>query len=236
MRFTPTLGVIACVTAYLYGSLPFVYLLAKAKHIDLKEVGSGNVGGTNLWATTGPLRGIVGGLADASKGVIPVAVCRVAGLPLEIVVLAGVCGTAGQCWPVWLGFNGGRGKSAFLGASLMQSPLAWAVALVPMMVGALWRIVPLLWRRRSSLGGLTGALWSKEAALGSLIGFLIFPLAYMGVSPPSALPATASSLLFPILLVVRRLTAPMPDEATAGPAVKRKALLFRLLYDRNTSQ
>src|SRR5918911_1042250 len=62
--------------AYLYGSLPFVYLLGRQRNIDLHQVGSGNVGSTNLWAVGGRARGTVGWIADASKGLVPIAMAR----------------------------------------------------------------------------------------------------------------------------------------------------------------
>src|SRR3989440_13064609 len=108
-----------CLGAYLYGSLPFVYLLGRQRNVDLHRVGSGNVGSTNLWATGGRARGAIGWIADASKGLLPIAVARRLGCRKGIAALAGACGVAGQRWPVLLGFNGGRGISAFVGAPFL---------------------------------------------------------------------------------------------------------------------
>ncbi|MCA1599848.1 MAG: glycerol-3-phosphate acyltransferase [Chloroflexi bacterium] len=93
-------GVAACLAGYLYGSLPFVYLLGRRHGTDLHGVGSGNVGSANLWASTGTAYGALGWILDASKGGLPVALGRRLGCTESWVALAGVCGVAGQCWPL----------------------------------------------------------------------------------------------------------------------------------------
>jgi hypothetical protein len=241
------------VGAYLYGSLPFVYLLGRQRNVDLHRVGSGNVGSTNLWAAGGHVRGAIGWIADASKGLVPIALARRLGCDERTAELAGVCGVAGQCWPVFLRFNGGRGISAFVGASLLIDRAAWVTALVPMVAGSLWR----LGRRRSHADRLQ-VRRSKSVPLGCVVGTLTFPLAcwtrYAGrrdacraargwpASPtageagqcPQGTMAWAPGLLT-LVILLRRLTAPLPDDATCGPAVRPQALVYRLLYDRNTS-
>ena len=152
-------------TAYLYGSLPFVYLLGRQRDVDLHQVGSGNVGSTNLWAAGGRARGALGWIADASKGLLPIAMARRLGCDEGTAELAGVCGVAGQCWPVFLRFNGGRGISAFVGASFLIDRAAWVAALVPMVAGALWRVG----RRRSRADRLE-VRYSRSVPLGCLVG------------------------------------------------------------------
>jgi hypothetical protein len=230
-------GMALCAVSYLYGSVPFVALLARGR-VDLRHYGSGNVGGGNLWAAAGAARGITGGLGDVSKGLLPVLAARLTGLPVGWSALAGACGMAGQAWPLWQRFHGGRGQSAYLGASFALSPLAFAVAAVPMAGGALWRLVPALAHRRSGRGeraNVARAPRSRAVPLGSLLGVLAFPPAYMLLAPRRDFPATAVSLLA-LILVTRRITAPLPDDAAAGPTVTRRALLYRLLYDRNTRE
>jgi hypothetical protein len=244
--------------AYLYGSLPFVYLLGRQRNIDLHQVGSGNVGSTNLWTAGGRARGAVGWIADASKGLVPIAMARRLGCDERTAELAGVCGVAGQCWPVFLRFNGGRGISAFVGASFLIDRAAWVAALVPMITGSLWH----LGRRRSRRDQLQ-VRRSKSVPLGCVVGTLTFTLACWTrgqgaraagrrdacraargwpASPaageagqcPQGTMALAPGLLT-LVILLRRLTAPLPDDATHGPAVRPQALVYRLLYDRNTS-
>lgn len=219
--------------AYLYGSLPLVYLLGRRRNVDLKRIGSGNVGATNLMAAGGPVRAAAGWLFDASKGLLPVLVARRMGRREEMAELAGVCGVVGQCWPVFLGFQGGRGISAYVGATAAIRPRAWPAALLPMIVGGLWRVGGRFFRRRQPTAANPPAR-SKSMPLGCFVSTLAYPLVcdiQDGFDPRRAV---APSLLSFVLLA-RRLTASLPDDPTDGPAVHPRALLFRLLYDRNTS-
>lgn len=225
-------GLAICLAAYLYGSLPFVYLLGRRRKVNLAEVGSGNVGSANLWAAAGTTAGAAGWVLDASKGLLPAVACRRLGGE-RLAELAGVCGVAGQCWPIFLRFNGGRGISAFVGAAFQIDRPSWIVSLLPMIGGSLWRIVPLLVRRGRSAGGRLRASRSKAVPLGCALGVAAFPVAC------AARGRSQGGLRAPILLaaviLLRRLTAPLPDDAACGPAVRPQALVFRLLYDRNTS-
>src|SRR2546423_10883133 len=220
--------------AYLYGSLPFVYLLGRQRNIDLHQVGSDTVGSTNLWVAGGRARGTVGWIADASKGIVPIAMARWLGCDERTAELAGVCGVAGQCWPVFLRFNGGRGISAFVGASFLIDRAAWVAALVPMVTGSLWH----LGRRRSHADRLR-VRRSKSVPLGCVVGTLTFPLACWTRGQDAHVAGRRDAALVPglltLVILLRRLTAPLPDDATRGPAVQPWALVYRLLYDRNTS-
>lgn len=213
--------------SYLYGSLPFVYMLGARRNVDLRRTGSGNVGGSNLWAAAGIARGIVGWLGDASKGLVPVLAGRWLGCADGVAQLAGVCGVCGQCWPIFLRFNGGRGISAFVGASFAMNRRAWSLALLPMIGGSLWRVARLPLGAAPSQTELRDTR-SKAVPLGCFLAVASFPVACASV--PRRAPA-----LLALVIVARRLTAPLPDDAVQGPSVRRAALLYRLLYDRNTS-
>lgn len=227
-------GVALCLAAYLYGSVPLVYALARGGGVDLKRSGSGNVGGSNLWAARGAARGLLGWLFDASKGLLPIAVGRRLGCDEETARLAGVCGVAGQCWPLFLRFNGGRGVSAFVGAALLMNRAAWAAAMAALAGGSVWRVLPLLGRRAGALSGEIRATRSKAVPLGCFIGAVLFPLLTWARRRDGERPSPAVGALA-LALLLRRLTAPLPDDAAHGPARRRAALLYRLLYDRNTS-
>src|SRR5258708_14166523 len=82
----------AYIAAYLYGSLPLVYFLGRQSGKNLKQSGSGNVGATNLLATGGLKRAVIGGLFDASKGHLPILTCRTLGYAAEVAKLSGGCG------------------------------------------------------------------------------------------------------------------------------------------------
>src|SRR5260370_3937507 len=80
----------AYIAAYLYGSLPLVYFLGRQSGKNLKQSGSGNVGATNLLATGGLKRAVIGGLFHALKGYLPILTCRKLGYAVEVADRAGV--------------------------------------------------------------------------------------------------------------------------------------------------
>lgn len=212
------------VAAYLYGSLPLVYWLGRRAHVDLRRAGSGNVGATNLLqygGSTGKALAAAAWLFDASKGAAPPALARALGAPPEVAALAGVCGAAGQCWPATLRFRGGRGISAFVGAAALMDPLAWSLSLLPMALGGSWRVAS---GRHTSR--------SRSVPLGCFIAAAIFPplCAWRRVEAGWLAPLALSTVI-----LARRLTAAQPDDAKVGPRQQRRALLYRVLYDRNTS-
>jgi glycerol-3-phosphate acyltransferase PlsY len=224
-------AVLVCFGAYLYGSLPFVHLLARQRGIDLAATGSGNVGGSNLWATAGAKRGIIGWLFDASKGCLPVIAARRLGCAENISQAAGVCGVAGQCRPLFPMLHGGRGISAFLGAALTIDRQALGFALAPIIGGSLWRLPSLLRRRTAPLIDRIRTSRSASVPLGWLLGVVIFPLVHARAKDRSQWVPWG----LPAVIVLRRLTAALPDDAVAGPRQRPLALVFRLLYDRNTA-
>lgn len=227
------MDVLVLAGAYLYGSLPLVYVLGRRQNVDLKRVGSGNVGATNLMASGGPARAAAGWVFDASKGLLPVLAARRLGRRAEVAELAGVCGVAGQCWPIFLRFQGGRGISAYVGATAAISMRAWPAALLPMIVGGMWRVAPRV-ARRGQTAQQQRASRSKSVPLGCFVSTMTYPLARALVSTDKRQTVVAPSLLS-LVVLARRLTASLPDDATDGPAVHPQALLYRLLYDRNTS-
>lgn len=225
-----TLGFVA----YLYGSVPFVYLLGRQRMVDLRQRGSGNVGATNLWGATGNQRALIGWLGDASKGFLPPLLLRIFGRSRSMRQMGGVCGTAGQCWPLFLGLSGGRGISAFVGAAYWINPWAWAASLAPMIAGSLWHALPLLGRRKQRIQRDLRRTRGKTVPFGCFLGVALFPLFYALFAPPGRKLAPAPWLLSGVILL-RRLTARLPDDATHGPTVLPRALFYRLLFDRNTS-
>lgn len=110
--------------AYLLGSIPFTQVVAKlVKGVDLRQVGSRNVGGRNLTHQLGLGWGLLGGGLDVLKGAAALGLARVWLGPLPLGVLAGVAVVAGHNWPVWLKFRGGKGLATVTGVMLMVAPL-----------------------------------------------------------------------------------------------------------------
>jgi glycerol-3-phosphate acyltransferase PlsY len=125
--------VLILIIAYLLGSIPFGYLLVRAlKGADVRETGSGGTGATNVSRRAGKLAGVVTLVLDAFKGALAVILARMfltEGFGINWWVAAcAVLAIAGHCFPVWLGFRGGKGVATGVGAFLALSPLAVACA------------------------------------------------------------------------------------------------------------
>jgi acyl-phosphate glycerol 3-phosphate acyltransferase len=227
--------VLAYIAAYLYGSIPLLYFLGRQSGANLKQSGSGNVGAANLLAAGDVKQAVIGGLFDLSKGCLPILACQQLGYTAEVAELAGVCGVAGQCWPVFLRFNGGRGLSAFIGASLLLNRKAWVISIIPMIAGALWRILSSFSSPLHKPSGRLKNIHSKSVPFGCLLGTLAFPIVCF-LDQRQERKRQLAPVLLSLIIVGRRLTAPLPDDTIHGPDRNKKALLYRFLYDRNTSQ
>ena len=133
---------------YLIGSIPIGLFVGKAYGVDVRQVGSGRTGGTNVYRAAGVAAGIIAGLGDALKGLAVVLILKAVGADHLSMVLGGLGAIAGHNWSLYLGFRGGAGTMTNLGATLAISPLAFALA-VP--AGAL----SLYLSRMASVGSLT---------------------------------------------------------------------------------
>lgn len=129
--------VLIALAAYLVGAIPFGLLIARAKGVDIRRHGSGNIGATNVLRVLGKPLGIATFVLDALKGYGPVAVAM-AVLPdrAEAAGLtAGMAAILGHSFPVYLGFKGGKGVATSAGVLL---GLAWLAALIGI---GLWALV-----------------------------------------------------------------------------------------------
>ena len=128
--------------AYLLGSFPTGYLLARARGIDIFQHGSGNIGATNVWRTLGPAFGLVALAGDVGKGAVAVYLGSRAGEWSAVV--AGASALVGHSWSIFLRFRGGKTIATALGVFLMLTPWAAFGALgVWALVFALSRYVSL---------------------------------------------------------------------------------------------
>lgn len=117
--------------AYLLGSLPFSFLVARFFGVkDVRTVGSGNVGATNVMRSAGKFAGSLAFLLDAAKGAIAAVLAqRLFGDASPLGAAAAVAAVVGHMYPVWLGFRGGKGVATGAGAFLPLAPLATVVGL-----------------------------------------------------------------------------------------------------------
>lgn len=113
---------------YLAGSVPFAYLLARLKGIDVRVAGSGNVGAANVLRTTGAWRGVIVMSLDMAKGIGAVALAQMFAGGTALIALSGAAAIVGHVYPVWLRFHGGKGVAVAAGVFTVLSPGATAVA------------------------------------------------------------------------------------------------------------
>jgi glycerol-3-phosphate acyltransferase PlsY len=137
--------------AYLLGSIPFSYLVARARGVDLRTVGSGNVGGANVWRACGFGPFVLAAALDILKGFAPafVAVRLLPTRPFAIITV-GIAAILGHTFPLFLNFKGGKAVATSTGVLLAIFPI-----LVPFGVAA-WAIAFLI-SRISSVASLTAA-------------------------------------------------------------------------------
>jgi glycerol-3-phosphate acyltransferase PlsY len=132
--------------AYLLGSIPFGLLLGKLfGAADVRKAGSGNIGATNVARVAGPLAGILTLLLDAAKGALAVLLAaRLTNDGALWMMIAGLCALVGHCFPIWLGFRGGKGVATAAGIFLVLCPPAFLGAVILFFLVVLyWRFVSL---------------------------------------------------------------------------------------------
>ena len=124
-----TLALLTMAGSYLLGSLPFGLWLVRAwKSIDIRTLGSGNIGSTNVGRVCGPVAGGVVFALDVLKGLIPPLVAQKVGLDSHWQVLAALLAIIGHNYSVWLGFKGGKGIATSLGALIGAAPPVAGIA------------------------------------------------------------------------------------------------------------
>lgn len=140
------------IAAYLLGSIPFGLLLGRLfGTADIRKAGSGNIGATNVARVAGPGAGVLTLVLDVGKGAVGVLMAeRLASGSALWVMVAGICALLGHCFPVWLGFRGGKGVATAAGVFLVLCPLALLGAVI------LFVLVVIYWRF-VSLGSISAA-------------------------------------------------------------------------------
>ncbi|WP_299563463.1 glycerol-3-phosphate 1-O-acyltransferase PlsY [uncultured Sulfitobacter sp.] len=138
------------VIGYLIGSIPFGVLIARMMGLgNLRDIGSGNIGATNVLRTGSKPAAAATLVLDAAKGAVALLLAR-ALTGEDAAQIAAVAAMMGHCYPIWLKFRGGKGVATFLGILLA---FAWPVGLASC---AVW-LVAAFASRMSSLGGLVSA-------------------------------------------------------------------------------
>lgn len=145
------------VLGYLLGSIPFGVVITRAMGLgDLREIGSGNIGATNVLRTGNKAAAVLTFALDAAKGGVAVLVARVI-LGEGAAQVAGGFAFLGHLFPVWLGFRGGKGVATFIGTVLALNPA------LGLLTCAVWLVVAFV-GRMSSLAGLVAVALTPAIA------------------------------------------------------------------------
>lgn len=183
---------VAGVVAYIFGSVPFGYLLVRFfRKEDIREKGSGNIGATNVIRSGSKGLGAVTFLFDVLKGFFAVLLCgwiaaRMGATPqqrIDAISIAALCAILGHIYTIWLGFKGGKGVATAFGVFLALAP--WA-ALVGLAIFVLVFAV------------------SRYVSLGSILSAAAFPfLALFLPHPPRTLWASVVLFLVPLIVIAK---------------------------------
>lgn len=148
---SPSLAATLVAGAYLLGSVSWSVVIVKLlQGLDVRTIGSGNAGATNVLRAAGKKAGAAVLVLDVAKGVTAVAVPRVLDAPLAVVSGAAVAVVVGHVFPVFFGFRGGKGVATALGSLGTLAPLAMALGLVVF-------LAVVAWKRYVSLGSVVTA-------------------------------------------------------------------------------
>jgi glycerol-3-phosphate acyltransferase PlsY len=205
-------GVAILAAAYLVGSIPVALLLGRlGGGVDLRGLGSGNPGTSNLFRNSGLRLAVLSGPLQFFQGVAPVVLARVAGGDGTFLEVAAICAVAGNGWPVWLRFNGQRCIAVATGAVAALNVPLLGVLLAFFAAGALLRVI----------------------AIGVLAGFTVLPVVAVWISGPQ-LAITCALMLAAVVL--RRLEGLVADlHRTTSPS-DRHVLLRRVFLDQRPGQ
>jgi len=172
--------------SYLLGAIPFGYLIGRARGVDIRSIGSGNIGATNVFRSVGKGWGILTFACDAVKGFAPVFFlprlaaacaspsCGTDGLKVFCACLA----VAGHNWPVYLRFKGGKGVATSAGALLGLAPagllLGFAVWIVAFLISRYVSLASLI-----AAAAVSGSAWLLYMKQGRLVPFTLTALAIL---------------------------------------------------------
>jgi glycerol-3-phosphate acyltransferase PlsY len=184
-------GILIVAIAYLLGSVPTGYLLVRLfRNEDIRSVGSGNIGATNVLRSGGKGLGAATFLLDVLKGAAPVLIAAwiapqfATGVPpRDLEALAAVVAVLGHMFPVWLGFRGGKGVATGFGVFLVAAPWAALAAI------GLFFVVLLV---------------TRYVSLASILGAASFPLfAWFLVRGDKPAPFVAAQIIVALLIILK---------------------------------
>jgi glycerol-3-phosphate acyltransferase PlsY len=158
---------------YLAGSVPFAFLLARRRGIDVRFAGSGNVGAANVMRTTGTGRAIAVIALDVAKGAAAVLAVQLIAGGAALAALSGAAAIVGHIYPVWLRFHGGKGVAVAAGVFSVLTPIATGIA-VSLFLITVWV--------------------TRYVSLGSIAATVALPpVAWWSGAPPAVVMAAAAT-------------------------------------------
>lgn len=202
------------VAAYLLGSVPAAYLVAKwSRGIDIRQYGSGNVGAANVLTTVSKRWSILVTIFDIGKGALTVWLAQRLGLEVYQQVTVGIITIIGHNWSIFLRFQGGRGVFTSLGVITM---LSWKLGLIVLVMPSLFAPI-------------------RQLPFGVTLGLVSLPVFSWFLSQPlgiaERLPITLGLVVIFLLGLAKRLVVP---KTPLSESVSRSQLLInRLLFDRD---
>jgi len=166
--------------AYLCGSVPTGVWLSRQRGLDPRDLGSGNIGATNVARTAGTTLGVLTLLGDVVKGFIPVLLAIRTGQPEPLVALTGLAAFAGHLYPCFLKFSGGKGVATGFGVLLGLAPLGMVIGVLSF--------------------AATAAL-TRYVSLASLVAAAVTPLALIGLGYGTS--AVLAAVTMSLCIVIR---------------------------------
>ena len=223
----PVTYIAAFILGYAIGAAPIIYFVARARGINLKTAGTGNIGAGNLWRQTGLPIGVLSIFIEVGKGTVAallaVSLLAPSGQAEEWILLAGGIGAVvGQMWPATLRFQGGRGNGTAAGAMIAFNQLAFAFGFAGFLLLAIRKVTG------NVLPGGRSKARSRTVPIAVIAGMVIYTLVALILG--EYVPALGSALLLG-LTFLRRATATWPADPETGLSPDR-SLLATLLYDR----
>ncbi len=179
------LQILSIGASYLLGAIPFGLVFTRLfAGIDVRTIGSGNIGATNVLRASGKKAAVLTLLADALKGYLPVLLVHSFFHSDLTTVLAGAAAVLGHNFPVYLGFKGGKGVATSFGVVLAVAPLTGLACLL------IWLFSAMIWR------------YSSLAALLAFAGYPVMTFAIS--SPPEQTYGTLSLFIFALIYIRHR--------------------------------
>ena len=211
------------VLGYLIGATPILFQIAKSRGIDLRSVGTGNVGTSNAYRHTGKSIGALAIVTDMGKGFLPPLCMQMLGFGPDVQLASAIGAIMGQMWPATSKFQGGRGNATAAGACFYFDQASFLIAIVFFLSTTFSKVYKILKSDSSDS--------SPRSKIVPILVILSFGLYGLLAFNQGVTIAATGSVFFIGLILIRRLTAPWPPDPVTGD-VPRKSILSILILDR----